>query len=343
MTKRRGKRLLSASQQSVQLAAIVIRYLLLIDCSEKSKDEEEDKEKKKKEKGEKEKVEKEEEKEEEEDGEGREMVFEKEEKDGEEKKRETSLTVCNIFNSMGPTVLRIVRLVHGSVSSNHWSCRASRFFTFAPSIVLILHEVVMSIERYYSLFEPMSVCSTKAVEKMLAGAWAGGVMLTLGLVSSATIVQVDLGHNLYSTACRQALDTMVMKIIFYVSVIMAFVIPAILMFTIAIKVKRFLKQRRQRVEEGKPEFLDRAYAWRLKDAQMLVSIVLTFLVPYALIFFYGVILLITKVDLDFYFSFSILNISGVLAFSNCISIPLVCLVKNRQFREIAWQMLSCQP
>ncbi|XP_048579233.1 probable G-protein coupled receptor 19 [Nematostella vectensis] len=247
----------------------------------------------------------------------------------------SSMAICNLLNSLlsAGVVNCLQMMVH--LYTSDWSCRVLRYITYYFGTVLIYNVLVLSVERYFSIFYPLKLYSASLARKLLVGIWLGGLIFSLLLTVPVKLVREALGPHHFTITCRSYPETPLEQVAVFSSFICIYVIPAVVLIYISVAMTRFFVRQRK-VHAGQPpqQATDRqANAWRLKDIKMFFAIIVIFVIPYTLLTMYLITMAIGGFSFSVPVSFIIRRVTGVLALYNCINVPVVCIMNNRDFRR----------
>jgi hypothetical protein len=260
-----------------------------------------------------------------------------------------SLAVSDILGSIVITFMlcfeQVTATMINSPERSLWVCWLSRFPYYIFPFVTINNLLVISMERYFSVFRPFRVPTPKTVKRLVVGAWLLGIGVSLMVTVMAEQVRYDLHSNQYTITCKFTTnDVFWKKIVFACVAMLQYFIPNFLLIYISISITQFLHKRRSAIQVGRLRYSSQA--WRFQGTRMFVRVFIAFALPCSLFFFYGIVNIFIKYKLSFKADYVVRCASAFSVLFNSAINPLIYCTSSVYFseklRKNLWCLCTCK-
>lgn len=231
-----------------------------------------------------------------------------------------SLAISDVLGAVAITSMLILEQMIDT-KRPLWLCCATRFPYFIFPFVTINNLLVISVDRYYSIFYPFRLPTLKTVKRLLIIAWMMGISLSLVVTSMVYPVRYELNSNQFTIACKLTTNDMWKKIVFTCVAIFQYFIPNFLFIFISVSILRYLHKRRCAIRRGQLQYSSQA--WRLHGTKMFVRVVMAFALPCSVFFCYGLVNIFIKNKLAFNADYIVRCFSAFSVLFNCFINPFI--------------------
>ena len=217
-----------------------------------------------------------------------------------------------------------------------WGCKIARYLQITFPCVTTNNLLVISIERYFSTRKIPRPLSHSTVKKLMLFAWLVGVVAVLFPASTFKGVRYVLNETHYTVICKYDNNYLPSRIIFLIFATFQHIIPSciIIVTSICLVITVTTNARRTMNIQKDNAIKAMARAGKRGATIFIVALVLSFIIPYLVVFTYSSYKAILKRDIgfDFQTNFIIRCTSGVVAYSNSAVNFIIYLVQMKDFR-----------
>ncbi|EDO42684.1 predicted protein [Nematostella vectensis] len=204
--------------------------------------------------------------------------------------------------------------------------------------------IVIGVERYLTIFHPSKLPTTDTCKRLVMASWFVGAFMTIAYPGSITVLKrFELGEGQYTLHCSSN-SVELTKVLRITSLIIQYIIPAVSLTVMSVRVLKFLHRRRQQAHPLQVNSTFnasmRSTLWYYKDSYMFASLTLAFVFPYAAPILYAIVLAFIPGESSFSEYYVVRIVALFMCYSNTIINPIIYLYCMRDMRKRVREILS---
>ncbi|XP_032240088.2 kiSS-1 receptor [Nematostella vectensis] len=254
-----------------------------------------------------------------------------------------SLAYSSLLSSLVSTPLLAAELL-GDFLQSDWACRFQIYFLSVFVLIAISNLIVIGVERYLTIFHPSKLPTTDTCKRLVMASWFVGAFMTIAYPGSITVLKrFELGEGQYTLHCSSN-SVELTKVLRITSLIIQYIIPAVSLTVMSVRVLKFLHRRRQQAHPLQVNSTFnasmRSTLWYYKDSYMFASLTLAFVFPYAAPILYAIVRAFIPGESSFSEYYVVRIVALFMCYSNTIINPIIYLYCMRDMRKRVREILS---